>query len=325
MKTISFIGSDKNAGKTTALNYWYQQLRKKQEGKICLTSIGINGEASDAYEGKAKPTIRINKDTWFVSSENQLSSLNGFFSIKKTFQGKEFSKLYVLGEALSDFDIVLEGPNDRNGILSLKNAIEKIQHNTVCLIDGSIDRQFLGQPAISDGICFAVLISDRLEQQNIVEDYLKAIQLPTCSLLLKENVLKNLSESSKSILMDHHHNVKYISKNIPFLDQSLIETLISSKDEQLFLYLNGSLSKSLIKSLGSFRNLTIILDNFTCYQNISTKSEIDDYFKPVLQVLHKVPILAFFLKQDNQSIPFSLPSSVPIYNLFRDTPHEIGI
>ena len=39
MKTLAFIGSDKNAGKTTVLNFIYAKLVNKKQ-TICIETVG---------------------------------------------------------------------------------------------------------------------------------------------------------------------------------------------------------------------------------------------------------------------------------------------
>ena len=51
METLAFIGSDKNAGKTTVFNFVYQKMHAA-DTMVCLTSIGINGEPVDTYEAQ---------------------------------------------------------------------------------------------------------------------------------------------------------------------------------------------------------------------------------------------------------------------------------
>ncbi len=75
MKTLTFIGSDKNAGKTTAFNFVYKKLQNAhcQSARICMTSTGISGEAEDKFTGRNKPFVDIFKNTYFItSSQDQI-------------------------------------------------------------------------------------------------------------------------------------------------------------------------------------------------------------------------------------------------------------
>ncbi len=163
MQTYSFIGADKNAGKTTMLNFVYDRLYKDHK-RICLTSIGINGEEKDNYEGHPKPRIKIKKNSFFITQKDHLTDLPGFYQTEKIFTQPTYKDTFILGKALFDLSLVLEGPNEKREILKIKEELPK---NLLLLIDGSIDRQFLGDPTISDAFYFAISIDQsRLSKKN---------------------------------------------------------------------------------------------------------------------------------------------------------------
>ncbi len=327
MKTISFIGSDKNAGKTTAMLYVYRMAleRSLKNKPVCLASIGINGESVDAYENRAKPSITIMKGSLFVTTGEHVSHLTGQYSVLDTIAGSGFSKSYVLARALTDFSVVLEGPNDRNGVLKMKEAIDQTIADCTCLIDGSIDRQFIGHPLVSDSICFALLLSNRKEQLTKAQDLLQALTLKKAPEQIVDIVAKYEDVGDKSLLIAQNGEVLYQSAEVPFLDQSLREICLIHKNASCTLYLKGSMTRSLHSFFAAFRNLTIVLDNFTLYQNISTRSEATKSFLPDLTLYHSVPLHSLFLKQETLDCPLRLPVEVPVYNLFRENPHAIGI
>ncbi len=327
MKTYSFIGSDKNAGKTTAFNFIYHQLKRRDSGTIpiCLTSIGINGEPVDSYENKEKPFIRILRDTLFITAGEHLNDLGGLYTVLATFNGSLFPKTYVLATALDDFEIVLEGPNEKKALLEMKKNLYLANKDVTCLIDGSIDRQFLGHPSISDGIYFALLLSKRPEQQKKARDLLSALELEPCNNEIKLIIDKHKNDKTTSLLCKTNGDLVFQSSDIPFLDSQLKTECLKMKDESSILYLNGSLTPTLYDFLVPFPKLAIILDNYTCYQNIAVQEKPGRTFKPGLYTYHLVPLTCLFLKQEDNHKDLTFPHNIPVYNLFRDEPNEIGI
>ncbi len=332
MKTFSFIGSDKNAGKTTALNFVYKRLWEKHGTgtPVCLTSIGINGEEIDAYEGHPKPRIRVFKDSFFVTASEHLKELTGKYEIFNCFS--EFNKLYVLGKCLADFQVVLEGPNNKQELAELKKIVNNIIPGTCLLIDGSIDRQFLAHPDISDAFYFALLVSDRKEQIQKAKDLLFSLTFRTCSENLKATLEKVRKQNTKSVLLEKDNQVLYHGNEIPALDANLKSSCMKYKNKESVLYLNGALSKSLFTFFAPFKKLKIILDNFTLYQNVSVRENHGIRFAPEILLLHNVRVNKIFVKQENQAYnttgstgSLGIPRNIPVHNLFRENPYEIGI
>ena len=327
MRTLSFIGSDKNAGKTTILNFVYRKLREKSKETtpVCLASIGINGEDIDFYENKHKPRLSLKKGSSFITSGEHLQEFTGKYEILHNFTRPDFKKVYVLGKCLFDFQMILEGPNNKQEILRMKKKVRELLPNSDLLIDGSVDRQFLAHPAVSDAFYFAVLISKREAQVQKAKDLLFALFLHVCSQKQKDLVKDRRAEETRSLLFGENNELLYQSKIIPFLDTKLHRLCLKCKNTKRTLYLNGALSKSLCSLLAPLKKLTIILDNFTLYQNISVNDNHGKTFRPRLLILNPVKVKKIFLKQETSRYTLSVPENIPVYNLFREDLHEIRI
>ena len=317
MKTWSFIGSDKNAGKTTVLNFIHKLLLEVSNDPVCLTSIGINGEEIDSYENVPKPRVPIFRGDWFVTATDHLSGFAGSFKAQHYFAPPGFRKQYVLCHCLRDFLPVLEGPNDKGELLRMKESLEPLFPQGYLLIDGSIDRQFLGHPGISDVICFALLISSRKEQLRKAADLLFALSIPECRSDEKGVITRNRTEKTKSMLFDAAGKILYHGESIPFLDQALKKNCQLRREGSVRLYLNGALTRSLHALLASQEHLRIILDNFTLYQNVSVQVSNVHSFMPELVLLQPVLVRHIFLKQESD-VPLALPKGIPVHDLFRD-------
>ncbi len=338
MKTFSFIGSDKNVGKTTALNFVYSQLEKrlKQKTPICLTSTGVTGKALDSFDGRQKPPIHLRKGSCFVTSSDHLVKQSGKYRVLHSFNSPCFSKPYILGRFLTDCKIVLEGPNSKKEIVLMIKAVRDLFPDTFFLIDGSIDRQFLAHPDISSAFYFSIFVSNRKEQSNKARALLFPLSMPVCSEQLKKAIQRIADEDTKSIVFDKNLKPVFWGRTIPFLDSELEKKLeqhcFEHKTENCFLYLNGAIPRSFFSFLSGFKKLSVILDNFTLYQNVSEEPCFSK-FCVEMSLLHPVKVEKIFIKQEKdrrgvadigiEGVEF--PKGVPVHNLFRENLYEIGI
>jgi len=327
MKTYTFIGSDKNAGKTTAMNYVYRELLRAGPNprEICLASIGINGECVDAWDRSAKPVIRVRRRTLFVTAGEHLSGLSGSYAVIDSLSAPGFPKTYVFARAVMDLQLVLEGPNEKAGVLVVKEMLERYCKNAILLLDGSIDRQFIGHPAISDGVLLSLLVSDRPEQQLQLADLLAAITLPAIDYATRQAIAERAGAGAKSLLLNGQHQPVYHGDAVPFLDRALHETLLASGNEPMILYLDGSLSRSLHDLLAPLDQLTVVLNSFSHLQRFAAETGTRRRFRPKLTTLHPLPIICIFLKQETERFRLRLPPQVPVFNLHRGIPDEAVI
>lgn len=325
MKTWSFIGSDKNAGKSTVLNHVHGCLRETSgRGEICLTSVGINGEEVDNYENIPKPRIPLFRGNLFITADSRLTACGDCYEPLDEFNPPLFSKRYLLGRCRHDFLPVLEGPNSGREILRMKERLANRLPAGHLLIDGSIDRQFLGHPRISDAIFFALLVSKRPEQQRKAADLLFALTLPECAAEAKTQINGCLDEETRSLLFDDRGELLHHGKVPPFLDEELKEQALKRHGSTCLLYLNGALTRSLHTLFAPLPNMQLVLDNFTLYQNVSAISGLDRVFRPAISLLQPVLVRHIFLNRE-ADVELPLPPGIPVHDLFRDQDVEFEI
>ncbi|MBF0207831.1 MAG: hypothetical protein HQK53_13180 [Oligoflexia bacterium] len=356
MNVISFIGSDKNAGKTTVFNYIYKEYRRKfTKSVLCLSSIGINGEELDSYEyDQSKPPIAVYAEDYFITRGSHLRSARGAYRILHIWgEGEESNPLILAQSLTAKLGVVLEGPNHYQEILAVKQflAASLMRDGGYLLLDGSIDRQFLAGPKISDVFYYALLLSNRPAQLRKASDLLTPLFFP----LAKEE--RGQPPGVKSLLYRGDETI-YQGTEIAFIDRQLLEQLrhlsgmgeshgeLHGASHTYTLYLNSALSPSLFALLGSIKNLRVILDNFTLYQNISTSTStytataaITAPLPSNLYLLRPTNVAGIFWRMDPDN-PIDYSSNlllmkllsqmkkskkISVHNLFREDPDEIRI
>lgn len=328
MKTVSFIGSDKNAGKTTAFNFIYRRLMERSipSNEVCITSIGINGEDVDFFDGRIKPKVKILEGSYFITASEHLEDHKEDYEALHCFSLTSFTKEYMLARCRSDFETIMEGPNCRGEIMQIKETIQRLFPLCTLLLDGSADRQFLAHPEVSDAFYFSLLITPHRDQLEKAMDLLLPLSFPLCKKKESAWIKKNKKEDSKSLLFDNKGKPVYEGREIPFLDENLKDACRERRKKKSVLYLNGALSNSLFSFLAPMETFDVILDNLFLYRNMSSDSAAGNIFLPGLFLLHTVNVLTFFIHIDKSLgedalrlvnlLPF--PEGVPLCNLFKD-------
>lgn len=148
-KSISFVGMEKNAGKTQTLNYVLSRLRTFSK-TIALTSIGVDGETTDIVTLTSKPEIEIYPNTTFITSQALYPQREIVSAIEEVSTQTTALGRLIKAKAITQGKILLAGPSDT---VSLKKLIEKLEKNTdLILIDGALSRKSFGSPTITDAM-----------------------------------------------------------------------------------------------------------------------------------------------------------------------------
>lgn len=148
-KSISFVGMEKNAGKTQTLNYVLSRLRTFSK-TIALTSIGVDGETTDIVTNTSKPEIEIYPNTTFITSQALYPQREIVSAIEEVSNQTTALGRLIKAKAITQGKILLGGPSDT---VSLKKLIEKLEKNTdLILVDGALSRKSFGSPSITQAM-----------------------------------------------------------------------------------------------------------------------------------------------------------------------------
>ncbi len=290
-----------------------------------MTSIGINGEHADAYDGKPKPAIRIREGGLFVTGCAHLKQHTGEYDIIGVFRGRD--KPFIIGKCRRSVEMVIEGPNTGDEMRRLKTMLADLAGDCRLLIDGSIDRRFIARPEISDGFYFALLITRRKTHIQKAARLLAPLRFPSASKAEIELIGKYVDGSDKSVLIDREGEAIRRSRAVPALDSDLETACLKHRSDARLLYLNGALTQKLSRFLSPFRNLTVVLDNFTLHRPAASVDAPMTGFTPAVKLLTPVSVRAVFIKVEDRADlrTAAVPENIPVYNLFRECPDEIGI
>lgn len=137
-RIVYLVGSEKNAGKTTYLNYILRQVREKTSP--AFLTIGIDGEKRDLVFNNPKPQIYTKPGDYFVTTENMLKDSDIIYEVCNVFPIKTALGRLVIGKTIRNGFIELAGP-ENNFQLSqiLKYLKDEIGVGTI-FIDGAANR-----------------------------------------------------------------------------------------------------------------------------------------------------------------------------------------
>lgn len=145
--TTFIIGNEKNAGKTTFLNYILNFVRELVPP--AYLSIGIDGEKKDEVFGNLKPRVVAKTDDFVITTETCINASN--FEICDVYPFKNVFGRIVLAKCLKDSFVELIGPETNSQIKFILNDLYSKNIKTV-FIDGAVNR--LTQINVSDAANF---------------------------------------------------------------------------------------------------------------------------------------------------------------------------
>lgn len=136
-RTVFITGSDKNAGKTTLLNYALACVRPA--GRTGYLSAGIDGERQDMITGSPKPPVLAERGDLFITSESALAGAGASCEILQVYPFRTAIGRPVLARALRGGRIEISGPENNLQLGGMIGDLRARGAFTV-LVDGAADR-----------------------------------------------------------------------------------------------------------------------------------------------------------------------------------------
>ena len=150
---LGLVGTAKNSGKTTVLNWILEQL-SNQNRCAGLVSIGFDGETRDFWLGVAKPAVHVSKGTWIASAERSLSTGTAPITIHKRTGIKTPLGEVVIAKATAAGTTVLAGMRHRRDVINVCKQLQQAGAD-ITIVDGAYHRRALAHPALTDSIIVA--------------------------------------------------------------------------------------------------------------------------------------------------------------------------
>lgn len=151
---VAVVGASKNAGKTTTLNALAAAASQAGE-RIGLVSIGVDGEAFDAWLDIPKPRVHVEKGTLVITAARTAEETPGLL---KVLQDAGFASALgptVLAEARAPGGVQLCGVPHRGHMI---HAVAQLQAKGAVrvLVDGAYHRQAAAHADVADAVVLAI-------------------------------------------------------------------------------------------------------------------------------------------------------------------------
>lgn len=291
---ISIIGMDKNAGKTTVLNYLISNI-SSNDYSIGITSIGRDGEDVDAVTFTPKPRIYIKKGTFIATAKDCLKNSDITREIFNTTDIHTSMGEVIIVKALSDGYIDLAGPS----LNSQMEHVCEILKDCGCkkiFVDGAINRKsFIGRN-INQGAILATGASLNRNIDKVVSDTSHAVSmlmLPSFdNTFLTERCL-NSSIDERCILRNNRGSLKIINSLTSLNISKEISDSIDDSITDIFIKgaLTANLFKTLLQNPSKLKNKNFIAEDGTKILIDKNTYENLLFLNCTLKVLNPINIL----------------------------------
>ena len=262
-KTLSIVGMAKNAGKTTALNYFIEEAM--DEGIVLgITSTGRDGESTDLVTGTDKPKVYLDEGT-LVSVPKGLYDLAeaGLEIVRMTRYSTSIGQLMICRVRESGY-VQIAGPVTTAESKMLCEDMFELGAQLV-LIDGAIDRKSIAAPETSDAIILstgAVLSRNMKTVASETAHVAGLYRLPRTD----EKEVRDLIEKSGSmnrIMVVRCGELYPLEIKTGLASGRYIDEAID--DDTTHVYLPGALTESVIRdiSLNKLKRVRFILKDPT--------------------------------------------------------------
>lgn len=168
-RTVFIVGSRKNAGKTTFLNYAMSRLRG--EGVMGALSVGVDGEGEDLVFGTPKPQVRAGKGDLLLCAETALKNSDLHYEILNVYPFRTAIGRPVLLRALRRGRAEISGPENNSQLAEILADMRRHGAGTI-FVDGAVDR--ITQAAEGEKTAFVYVA--KVEPENL-ESSAAAIKL----------------------------------------------------------------------------------------------------------------------------------------------------
>lgn len=163
-RSLSIVGLEKNTGKTVCLNYLLSRLHALGI-TTTVTSIGVDGEQSDAVYATAKPEITLYEGMQFVTSERHYGQRRLVSRILAVDERRTALGQLVTAEVLCPGKVLLSGAAT-TALLRRQIAQSMARGVQLTVVDGALSRLSLASPTVTEAMILATgaAVSPNMQQ-----------------------------------------------------------------------------------------------------------------------------------------------------------------
>lgn len=247
-KTVSIVGTCKNAGKTVTLNEIISQAHEKGI-RLGLISTGRDGERKDVLTETEKPLIYVRRGTILTTVESAIKGEHAGLEIFRVTDYNTPMGRVVLGRAAEDGYAEISGPHSSFTIKEMCIEMQSMGAELV-LIDGSLDRRASAAPYVSDGTVLATGAALSRSINGVAEKTMHLINTYSVPLIEEEHI-RDMAYSSidmgKTALISIDGSIEYINTLTSLQSGDIISEYL--KEDTAYIVLSGSATVDTVKDI----------------------------------------------------------------------------
>ena len=167
-RSLSLVGTAKNAGKTVTMNHLISKLDAKGLTPG-LVSSGRDGEAVDAFTGEPKPRVIVPQGAWVVTAQGVLKGQSPQLEIADVFGWPGLYGHLVVGRVRDPGVVELVGPRTARDLGFLVDRLLDFGADLV-LVDGALDRRAAASPQVTEAAILAAGPPKRGSVQGMAQE-----------------------------------------------------------------------------------------------------------------------------------------------------------
>lgn len=246
-KTVSIVGMSKNAGKTTALNYFIEEAMD-EDLVLGITSTGRDGESTDLVSGTDKPKVFLEEGT-LVSVPTQLYDLaEGGIEILKRTRFRSSLGDVLLCRVVDSGYVQIAGPVANMDTKAL--CEEMLEYGAeLILVDGAIDRKTIASPETSDAIILSSGAVLSRKMSKVVAETAHVVSLYSLPVAKDPRLLSIIEEveDQDKITIINKEDYETLDLKTGLNSSRYINEEIS--EDTQYVYVPGAFTKSVIAEI----------------------------------------------------------------------------
>jgi hypothetical protein len=303
-KSLSIVGLEKNTGKTECLNYVLKNLPTSK--KVCVTSIGLDGEKVDQVTNTSKPEIHIRKGLLFATSEKHYKERKVLSEIVAISDDTTSLGRVVTARALSNGKALISGPSSNGSLIRWMSHLQRLDVD-LTIIDGALSKLSSASPAVSEAMILSTGAAYSANMSTLIQKtvfIVNMINLPLCDSFSQSNVLEISSLGVDKFDIGDECNVIKIS---------------------------GALTDRFLKQLSQekrIRDIKIIIKDFTkifftpqtyhTFVKMGGRLSVEQRSKLIAVCVNPISPSGFVLNSDILCQELSKAISLPVYDIVKN-------
>lgn len=249
-RSISVIGTAKNAGKTVTLNYMVEGAREKGI-TLGLTSTGRDGERIDLVSNTHKPPIYAYSGTFIATAQKLLEEEQVSAEILEVTDMMTSMGPVVIARVVSSGYVQLAGPDTNR---EMKAAVDRLLKagSDMVLVDGALNRLSSASPSVTDAVILSTGAVISRDMGRVVEATAHVAHLFSLEEIKEDGIREKVRQiiCSKGVaLISRDGRVEMLNVKTALQSGRFISARID--EDTRYVVFGGSLSGTTLKEVAA--------------------------------------------------------------------------